>query len=154
MDEAGWRIVKSTELTDPVWLQATAYMERTFILSKTVPDMLYYMYFKVIDGQRAEDWYLFDENSERPTPMAAGYGVVAHQLGFAKCRQRVDLHKEIQAWLFKKGGRTVLALWSTARENVPFSWNLPIEAQVVDFIGQKAKSHRTDCIRHGHPGSL
>ncbi len=138
IDEAGWAIVSATPLESPVWLDYAAVLQRTYILSKSVPGFRHYLFFKVINGIRAEDWYLFGDFGDMPTPAAAAYGVVAHNLAFAEAPKDVPLHRDIHAWTFRQGEKTLLTIWSSASGKVDLQWRLSAAADVSDFMGRRS----------------
>ncbi len=137
MEEAGWSMVSTTPLSSRAWLDYAAILERTLILSKSVPEMKHYLYFKVTDGQRLEDWNIFIGQGTVPTAGAAAFGVVAHNLAFAVNPEPVILHQELHIYLFDQDGKTLSTLWSTAPGGTRFRLTLPDDTELSDFMGKR-----------------
>ncbi len=139
MEEAGWGMVSGTPLDSGEWLKLAAVLQRTLILSKTVPEMERYLYFKVINGGRAEDWNLFVDGGAVPTAAAAAFGVAAHNLAFARNPSPIFLHENLHCWLFDQDGKTLVTLWSTADAEVLFKMISMMPMNVSNFMGLRSE---------------
>ena len=153
MDEAGWCMVSTTPLNSDIALKLSAVLQRTMIISKSVPEMKYYLYFKVLDGTRAEDWNLFNRFGTVPNAAAAGYGVVSHNLAFARDAEELKLHNDLYAYIFEQKGKTLLTIWSIADNNINFSIDVPENAAMSDFMGRRSilKKGRNQLVLNDEP---
>ncbi len=133
IDEAGFALVQNLPADSEEAIALAAAMLRSFILARSVPEMQHWLYFKVKNGIALEDWFMWNHD-DNPMPAVAAYATAANLLAFVKNPESIDLHDDIECYLFQKEERQLLALWSSTEDIIAFSFQMPEDFQRFDFM--------------------
>ena len=124
------------------WDRAKA-LARSFIIAKSVPELMFYSWFyalgPMLGVQQGRDYglwqNLFDFKIVAPRPSLAAYCTTARFLGGTKSPQKLDLHHDLQGYVFKKKDSNVVVLWTINKESVKFTFKSLTTLRLYNLMG-------------------
>ncbi|OPY88941.1 MAG: hypothetical protein A4E71_00137 [Smithella sp. PtaU1.Bin162] len=143
IDEKGYDIVSDSPLDSKYNKQMAQTLARGFIIAKSVSENKHWLYFLFSGAQHGVlDWGLWIKNC--PRPAAASYAAVARRLAHATVSQLIEIHKDIQCYIFKKGTVSVATLWTLKDEPMLFKMNLPADFAMYDIMNNRTIMKKGD----------
>ena len=148
IEEKGVKIVTALPVDSIYAKQMGEVISRSFIIAKSIPECLHYHYFTLESGEFFKsrkhkfEYGLYkctyDDNIDtgkvlNPRPAVTTYSTTARMLSFTKSPVKVNLHKKLFIFTFKKDKGSVAALWTISPN--PLQINLgSIQKEDVTFI--------------------
>jgi hypothetical protein len=107
---------------------------RGYIIAKSLHFVVHWGYYMLVNWGAGSRVYGFWEADRVISPAIATYAATADQLAFARFDREVKLHKDIYCYIFKKGNKTVSAIWSLADAPLAFKWQAPAGTTVYNIM--------------------
>lgn len=135
--ELGWSLSDFSEYDSPAARRHAAFLARTFLLAKTIPEIQWILWFSMInmpEGGRFNYGIWRDEYGPRPLPAVAAYTQVARAVNGMEGAATQLLDGEIRLLQWRQKGRDCFALWTIDEHSAPVTLELA-EATVTNLFG-------------------
>ena len=137
IDEKGPHIVYSLPMNNEYARNMANVVARDYVVIKSLPvkHWLYYGWNRWRDGGEL-DYGLWKKASPRHTVSA--YAATARILNHVKFVKKADLHKNVPVYIFKKGGKTLAAIWRSGNgKDISMLIDLPPSSVLVNVEGKE-----------------
>ncbi|MBQ7402923.1 MAG: carbohydrate binding domain-containing protein [Lentisphaeria bacterium] len=147
IEEKGFTVEESLPVDHPVLVKNAHHLTRSYLLAKTVPNVIRYAYFLRNDGAREGKFnYGMIHNNGNPRPMSAAFAAAADFFANTENGVRINPMDSIYACIFKRGNQTLCALWTLEKNVVNATIKFPVDHLESDYMGNIAK--RSAGVRH------
>lgn len=138
-EETGYNIQRDLPLDSPNLRELAIINARNLIVAKSVPSIRRWTWFLVEENRHA--WiHIFDFTmwkNNQPRPHAATYAVVMRALANAVAPVEVKPLADVYGYVFKRGDKTVAALWALSKKDIPSTIDMPSDWTAMDLMGKR-----------------
>lgn len=142
--ELGWALDGTAPFDSPQAKQSAAYLARTFLLSRTVPECSWLIWYSGLgwpENGNYEYGLWRNDNGIRPLPSAAAYAQAAREMeGGTEFRLAADGDIKIVRW--KKDGFDKTAVWNTDENMRELPFEVPSGTIIRDLYGAPVQGNR------------
>ena len=137
--EKGWALDTSQPVTSTYARDFGDVIARSFVVTRGIAEIDEYMYFTIAGRSIERDhnyglWHI-EPPDLNPTPGVAAYATAARMLDDATQGQRVPLHDDIWAYVFRKPRGALAALWTQRKQDISLVAALPATATACNVAG-------------------
>ena len=153
VEEAGYQLDPKLPIWHPLTRRRAEYAARVALLAAGIPRCDEYHWYTLGKGSVTKPWGLCLTAGPHlnPDPGVATYSTVARMLWDATEPIKVDLHKEIWSYVYRKPQGAMAVLWSTAKDEISFVFDGLPQFAAYDADGSTVAAKDQHIFLSGSP---